>query len=119
MFGRAKIAVFVLLAACSVGEVPAGGGGTPDGSVPTDSGGNGTGPGQSFQTQIAPLVTRCTGCHGGGTAPNLTSYMMLEAKYKTKPGSSNILVNKGDHAGIIYLTATEKTTVASWIDSLP
>ena len=116
MFERAKIAVFVLLAACSVGEVPAGD--TPDGGGTTDGGG--TGGGQSFTMQITPLVTECVGCHGGGTAPNLTSFMMLEPKYKTKPGSANILATKPDpHQNIPYLTTAERTIVINWIDSLP
>ena len=112
MFERAKIAVFMLFAACSVGEVT--GGATPDG-------GNGTGGGQTFNTQIAPLVMRCTGstCHGGTTSPNLTSFMALGLPYKAKPGSTNILVTKGDHQNIMYFNATEKMQVAAWIDSLP
>jgi hypothetical protein len=89
----------------------------------TGSGGGGGG-GQSFNAIIAPLVTRCTGCHGGGQSPTLTSFSALEPKYKVKPGASNILVIKGDatngqHHGIQYFSATEKTTVANWIDSLP
>ena len=113
MFERAKIAVFVLFAACSVGEVPAGNGATPDG------GGGGGGGGQSFEAMIKPLVTECVGCHGGGQAPNLTSFMALEQTYKTKPGASNILVTKGDHRGATYFTPAEKTTVTNWIESLP
>ena len=108
-----SLALSACLAACSVGEVP---GDPPDG-------GNGTGGGQSFNAMVAPLVTECTGCHGG-TPPNLTSFSALQAKYKMKPGNANILVTKGDamggmHQGIPYFTAAEKTTVAAWIDSLP
>jgi len=113
MFERAKIAVFVLLAACSVGEVPSGGGVTPDG-------GGGGGGGQSFEAMIKPLVMpKCTGCHAGGVPPTLTAFSVLEAKYKTKPGNANVLVTKGDHSGVIYFDATQKATVAAWIDSLP
>jgi hypothetical protein len=126
------VALLFLLAACSVGEVPAGG--TPDasgggggggGGGGDGGGGGGTGGGQSFTMIITPLVDgRCTTCHGGGTAPNLTSFMALEPKYKTKPGESNILVTEADatngqHHGIAYFSATEKTTVANWINSLP
>jgi len=49
--------------------------------------------------------------------------MMLEATYKAKPGASNKLVTEAaagvDHHGVPYLSATEKTTVTNWIDSLP
>jgi hypothetical protein len=70
---------------------------------------------------IKPLVTRCTACHGGTQAPNFTSYASLDAKYKTPPGASNILVTKADptagmHQGITYFSATDKTAVANWID---
>jgi hypothetical protein len=112
MFERAKIAVFVLLAACSVGEVPDGGG-TPDA-------GGGMGGGQSFEAMIKPIVMpKCTGCHAGGTLPTLTSFSVLEAKYKMKPGVSNILVTKGDHQNTTYFDPTQKATVTAWIDSLP
>jgi hypothetical protein len=67
---------------------------------------------------IAPLVTECTGCHGTGEPPNLTSFAALQPKYKLKPGNTNVLVTKGDHQNITYFTAGEKTTVAAWIDSL-
>lgn len=76
------------------------------------------GGGQSFTQMIAPIVSRCTGCHSSGTQPTLSSYSALEAKYKVGPGASNVLVTKGDHAGITYFTAAEKTTVANWIDTL-
>jgi len=33
-----------------------------------------------------------------------------------KPGSGNILVTRGDHQNTTYFTASEKTTVAAWID---
>jgi hypothetical protein len=112
MFERAKIAVFVLFAACSVGEVPSGGGD-----------GGGMGGGQSFEAMIKPLVggspARCTGCHMLNQPPTLSSFSALEMKYKMGPGNTNILVTKGNHAGITnYFNATEQMTVASWIDSL-
>ena len=47
----------LILMACTVGEVPLGGGGTPDG------GNDGTGGGQSFNAIVKPLVTECVGCH--------------------------------------------------------
>jgi hypothetical protein len=118
-----KVLLLVLLTACSVGEVPDGTT-TPDAKTGGDGGG-GTGGGQTFNTMIKPLVDgRCTSCHAGGTAPNLSSFMMLEPKYKMKPGASNILVTEGNltsgqHHGIPYFNATEQTTVKNWIDSLP
>jgi len=114
MVVRAAVAaLFVWLAGCDVGAVNIGGGG-PDG------GGNGS---QTFQTQIAPLVTRCTACHSTTQPPNLSSYDSLQAKYKMKPGAQNILVTKGDatqgmHEGIQYFSDADKATVTSWIDSL-
>ncbi len=101
------------LAGCDVGEV---GDGDGDGS----GSGNGMGGGQSFNAMIAPLVTGCTGCHGGATPPNLSSFSALESKYKMKPGSSNVLVTKGVHASLTaYFTDPQKTTISNWIDSLP
>ncbi len=100
------------LSACDVGEA-----GDEDGNG--SGNGNGMGGGQSFTSMIAPLVTGCTGCHGGNQAPNLTAFSKLEPKYKMKPGSSNVLATKGDHQGITYLTTEQRATVATWIDSLP
>jgi hypothetical protein len=108
------IALVVVLGACDVGEVPPAGGG-PDGGT-----GGGT-QAQKFDTVIKPLVTRCTACHGTTQAPNFTSYQMLDAKYRTPPGTGNILVTKADatngmHQGIQYFNAQDKMTVANWID---
>ncbi|HEY0192084.1 MAG TPA: hypothetical protein VGC42_13280 [Kofleriaceae bacterium] len=76
-------------------------------------------PSQSFDSQIKPIVSReCVACHSGGQPPNLTSYAALESPYKVKPGASNPLVTKGLHEGPTF-TATERTTVINWIDSLP
>ncbi len=115
---RIVVVGFLALAACSVGQVDGYmGGGGPDG------GGGGGGGGQSFSTTIAPLVTRCVGCHSGVQMPNLSSFSALGALYKQKPGASNILVTKGTptagkHEGIDYLSAADQATVAAWIDSL-
>jgi hypothetical protein len=105
--------ISLLLGACSVGEVPIGGGG--------DGGGNGA---ATFESMIKPLVTECAACHVG-QPPNLSSFDVLQTKYKTGPGSGNILVTKGDistpvgtHQAIPYLTEAEQTIVANWIDSL-
>lgn len=119
VFRAAVASMFMLLGACSVGEVPLGGG-NPDGG--TDSGG-GTGA-QTFDQMIKPLVApRCTNCHSGNQKPNLTSFAALEAQYKMKPGTGNLLVTKAgdgaDHHGTPYFSAADKTTVANWIQSLP
>jgi hypothetical protein len=110
---RCTLLALLLLGACSVGEV--GGGGTPDG-------GGGAGD-ATFRSMISPLVTRCLGCHSTTQPPNLSSFAALQATYKTKPGSANILVTKGSltggtHQGIQYLDATDQAKVAAWIDSL-
>jgi hypothetical protein len=110
------VALSLALGACSVGEVPIGGadGGADNGA-------------QSFAAMVSPLVTECAipACHGGAQPPNLANYAQLAAKYKTKPGNTNILVTKGAmsvpvgmHSGLQYLSAAEQTTVAAWIDSL-
>jgi hypothetical protein len=117
VFRAAIASLFIFMGACGVGEVPAGGGsGTPDAA----GGGSGA---ASFTSQISPLVTRCIGCHSATQGPTLTSFDALQAKYKMKPGASNIFVTKGDatagmHQGVAYFSAIEKTSVAGWIDSL-
>jgi hypothetical protein len=40
------------------------------------------------------------------------SYATLTAPYKTKPSSTNLLVNKGDHQGVTYFSPPEKMAVA-------
>jgi hypothetical protein len=116
MVVRAVLTTLLLVTACSVGEVPIGGSG-PDGNN------DGTGGGKSFNMIVKPLVTECVACHATTQPPNLSSFMTLDAKYKTKPGNTNVLVIKGSltggtHQGIPYLTADEQTAVAGWIDSL-
>jgi len=116
MVARAVLAALVMTTACSVGEVPIGGGG-PDGNN------DGTGGGKSFNMIVKPLVTECIACHSTTQPPNLMSFMMLDGRYKAKPGAQNILVTKGSltggtHQGIPYLTTDEQTQVATWIDSL-
>lgn len=117
MVVRLLIATLVTVAACSVGEVPLGGGG--DGG-----GGNGE---ATFNSMIMPLVNGkgCVSatCHGGVQQPSLSAFSLLQAKYKVQPGTSNILVTKGSltggtHQGVQYFTAAEQATVAAWIDSL-
>ena len=77
----------------------------------------------SFNAEVAPLVTRCTGCHSGAQEPNLTSADLLEPTFKTKPGAQSLLCTEAadgaQHNGVAYLSTTDKATVAAWIDSLP
>jgi hypothetical protein len=111
-----RIALFVLLAACSVGEVPLGAVDAGPDAAP--------GPNQlSFNATIKPLVTECLPCHGAVTPPNLTSFDTLDVKYQGKPGAANIFVTKGDltggvHQGAPYFTPAEQTTVGNWIDTI-
>lgn len=112
MVARAVL-VALFMTACTVGEVPIGGG--PDGGGGNN---NGTGGGQSFNAMVKPLVTECVACHSAGQPPNLMSFNMLQATYKQKPGSTNVLATKEDHQGVPYLTNAERMTVAAWIDSL-
>jgi cytochrome c553 len=108
---RRTLLALLVLGACSVGEVKTGGG--PDA---------GAGGSVSFTMKVAPLVTRCTGCHGNAQSqPTLTSFDALQAKYKTKPGEQNILVTKDlgvKHHDIDYLSTAERQQVADWINSL-
>ena len=120
VFRAAAFAMVMLLGACGVGEVPIGGTGTPAGT-PDAPGGGGGAAAQAFDMQIKPLVMtahNCLSCHSTNITgePNLTSADTLQARYKMKPGTGNILVTKGDHQGTVYFTASEKTTVAAWID---
>ena len=113
IFRRAALAsLFILMGACSVGTVPTGGG-------TADAPPGGGGAEASFNAQVMPLLGRCVGCHSGAQQPTLTSYATLQAKYKMKPSTANVLVNKGDHAGITYFTPADKMTVATWVDSQP
>jgi hypothetical protein len=112
---RATVVSLILsLAACSVGEVPPGGGGSTDA-------GNNAAQAAKFDTVIKPLVTpRCTSCHGGTTAPNLTSYATLADIYKMGPSATNKLIieaaDGAQHNGVPYFSTAEKMTVANWID---
>jgi hypothetical protein len=112
------VLVALFITACSVGEVPIGGG--PDGGTGNN---NGTGGGQSFNAMVKPLVTECVACHSTTQPPNLMSFNMLQAPYKAKPGSTNVLVTKGSltagvHQGVPYFTNAEQMSIAAWIDSL-
>ena len=116
MYAWAKIALLVSLTACSVGEVPGDGTGNPDSGMGSQNE-------QSFNMVIKPITTTCLGCHSGVTAPNLSSFSTLQAKYKMKPGATNILVTKADatggqHQGVAYFNAQQKTAVTNWIEGL-
>jgi hypothetical protein len=102
-----------LLGGCSVGEY-----GTSNTTTGTDASMSSGGPEATFDSMVKPRVGTCLSCHSGGQNPNLSTYALLQPKYKTKPGNTNILVTKGDHQGITYLNATDKAAVESWINSL-
>lgn len=112
------IALVVVLGACDVGEVPAGGPG-PDAGSSMQA--------QKFATVVKPVVMRCAiaGCHSTappatGQEPNFFSYDTLAARYKTPPGTSSlIMTHVGDgqpHNNISYLSTAEKKTISDWID---
>ena len=112
---RTAVASLVILSACSVGEVPAGGGGIPD------AGGGGMQAAQ-FTSTITPLLNskNCVSCHTGGQVPTFTSYTALQAKYKMAPAATNPLIteagNGAPHNGVPYFTTAEKATVSKWIE---
>ena len=130
MVVRLILATFVMVAACSVGEVPIEGGETPDG-------GGDPAAEASFNAQVMPLIT-AKGCLVGGTChappslqqPTLTAFSDLQARFKVKPSASNPLITKEGtlgapdangnkiHQGVIYFGGADLTTVANWIDSL-
>lgn len=115
---RSLLALTLLasLAACSSDGTD-----TPD-AAPDSAPVDGT---ESFNRIMRPLLAGCQGCHtNGNNLPNLSSFNALGAKYKVKPGRTNILVTKADtsngmHYGSAYFDSSEKRTVADWIDSLP
>jgi hypothetical protein len=108
---RCVVTGFVL-AACSVGEVPIGGG--VDGGVTVGSK-------AGLDATIKPMVMtkNCVPCHSAGQPPNFTSYDTLDLKYKTGPVSTNKLLTEAAdgalHNGVPYFTTAEKTTISNWI----
>lgn len=117
------IALVVVLGACDVGEVPAGGGGGGG----TDAGSTSDPRAATFATVVQPVVMRCriTGCHlatppANGQAPNFFSFDTLATIYKMPPSmNSPIMTHVGDgqpHSAITYLSTAEKKTIADWID---
>jgi hypothetical protein len=113
---RVTLASLVIaLGACSVGEVPIGGGGADGGAGGTKAG---------FDTNIKGMVMTkgcvIAACHGGTQSPNFTSYDTLDAKYKAPPAATNKLITEAadgaTHNGVTYFTTAEKVTVTSWIE---
>ena len=95
-----------------------------DASIIDSSAGND--PEASFTAIVRPIVTKTIGgktcvdaapCHGGGQPPNMASAASLLAKYKMKPGMSNIFVTHGAHLGPA-LPAADAKAIADWINSL-
>jgi hypothetical protein len=75
-----------------------------------------------FDAMIKPLVTTkgCLSCHAGAAQPpNFTSYQTLDAKYRSGPVGTNLLLTEaGDsalHNGVAYFSTAEKTTISNWI----
>lgn len=131
---RTAIVSLLLVSACSVGEVPTGGGTptpTPDAAqtgnggidaAPTggsDAAGGGVDPAATFTSMILPLLTaqNCTGCHPSMSPPDMTSYSALDPSFITKPGAKATLITHGVHSGPA-VTTTSAATIAAWIDSL-
>ena len=119
---RAVLIVSALsLAACDVGEVDIGGG-TVDAAGPSAA------KVAMFDSTIKPMAMTkgciSAGCHGGVQPPVLNSFTTLQPKHFTGPSNINIMITKdvvngvatGTHSGLPYYSATEKTTVAAWID---
>lgn len=117
------LSVSLVVSACSVGEVPGSGSspGVDGGSTPSVTVGSASG----YTASVEPLLTTktCKGaCHAGTQAPNFSSYTTLDAKYKSSPTSTNILINHvGDglvhEGGVTYFTAAEKATITTWINA--
>jgi hypothetical protein len=133
----ALLASVFAFAACDVGEVPIGG-------VSVDGGGGNAEASAKFMTDVKPMldaqgcsVAGATGtCHGNVQAPVMTSFdamtgTALGKTYVTKPGSGSKLVlgpasidpGTGKHPNpaaypdaAIYLDATQKMTIQSFID---
>lgn len=110
------------LAACDVGEVDIGGG-TVDAPIGSSA------KVMMFDSTIKPMVTTLgcldAGCHSGIQNPVMNTYASILPIYKTGPGgATKILVIKGgptppgDHNGP-YFDATQRATVAAWIDMAP
>jgi hypothetical protein len=108
-------ALVVALGACSVGEVPIGGGGADGGMT--------VGSQAVFDATIKPMAMtkNCVPCHNGSTAqqPNFTTYQTLDIKYKVPPAATNKLLTEAAdgalHNGVMYFTTAEKAMISNWI----
>jgi hypothetical protein len=82
----------------------------------------------TYKADIAPMLSACTSCHGGGTAPDLrntqTAYNNLIGNYvvKNNPTASKLFTKApqagGSHMNVGFtLTATQLATMKAWIES--
>jgi hypothetical protein len=102
--------------------------GLPDGTLPPTS----TMPEALFDQTVAPLMSRCSGCHVGnedststtnyflGPPPGSTaSYYAGITNDRAVNGdfnpSSALLVNQGSHEGVTWWSTTEASTISSWL----
>lgn len=116
---RSSLLLLFVASACSVGAVDGAGGADANLNDPNA---------MSFNAMVKPITTaRCTntGCHQpGGTqpVPGLNEYANLQANYKIKPGTNSKLVSYlpdgAVHQTTTFFDATEKATVAAWLDSI-
>jgi hypothetical protein len=128
----ALLASVFAFAACDVGEVPIGGGGGADGGTSLDPMAR-----MGFDSTIKPLADSkgCTTggaagtCHGNVQPPLFTTFDAFTANganltYIKKPSASNrlyigpasLIAATNIHQGVAYFDATQKATLAGWID---
>jgi hypothetical protein len=112
-----------VLAACDVGEVDIGGGGTTDAPMTNAA------KTMAFDSNVKPIIM-AKGCVAGPGGPChavqipvLDTSVGLAARYTAGPSAQNIMITKdtvagtpGMHSGFPYFSATDKATVAAWID---
>lgn len=78
----------------------------------------------SFGTEIQPIFSKCTGCHGANISPDLrtgNSYSALVPKYVTASNADasrlyNYLPGNGHHDVGISLSANEIALIKAWIN---
>lgn len=114
------------LTACSVGAVN--GAGDDDTDAPA-----GDPRAASFANEVLPIVMNkgCLNisCHGGVQNPQMSTFDKMTTngiagRYIVTPAASNIIITKdaptpGTHQGMPYLSAPEKTSISTWIESAP
>ena len=110
----------ILVGGCSVGAVDGLSGGAD--ANPNDPAA------LSFNSMVKPITdARCTNtnCHQPGglqPAPSLDEYANLQANYKIAPAMNKLITHLPDgaaHQGTTFFSTAEKTTVSTWLDSLP